>query len=462
MAASPSTPDSAQQAAEKAALNRMLELSQGSFSLSISICNSPALRDYLIGEIKGAKPQLTVVSVPRETVDVFGYVDGQCADAATEALFVVDLEGSIDSSQEDQPALRSLNASRELWERRYQCPIVFWLPEYAATLMSTAARDFWRYRSHRFEFVSEQATAMAGTSDSFAGSLSLAANLSAEEKQFRIAELEERVADAGSEVDEKLARHVFVWLAELGFLYWFCGRLDDAEATISESLRVGERYGWQRYVGIQYGHLGIVYLDQGDLKRAEEMHCKAIAIHERLGDEEHTASNYGNLGLIWHERGNLDRAAEMHTKSLKICEKFGRKKEMANDYGNLGIIYFDRENLEGAEDMHRKALAINEEFGRLDGMAASYGNIGAVYAKRGDLERAEEMFHKALRVFEKLGHHVAIANTCDGLGRLAVARDNRAAAREFWSRARDLYEQAEMSREVSQIREKLDDLAVGP
>ncbi len=63
------------QAAELAAVRRMLAVSQGCFSLSLAVCNSPALRDWIIEQLKRESPNLCVVAVPKGTVDVYDYVN---------------------------------------------------------------------------------------------------------------------------------------------------------------------------------------------------------------------------------------------------------------------------------------------------------------------------------------------------------------------------------------------------
>ena len=137
--------DLARQSDELAAMRRMLAASRGTFSLSFAVCNSPALRDYLIERLREFSPGIAVVSIPAGTADPFGVVSSTLDGRQPDALFVTDLERVVPSGVPDQAVLRSLNASRELWDRRLRCPVVFWLPQYAATLLSTQARDFWRY-----------------------------------------------------------------------------------------------------------------------------------------------------------------------------------------------------------------------------------------------------------------------------------------------------------------------------
>lgn len=447
------------QAAEVEAMKRMLDASRECFSLSMAVCNSPALRDYVIGRVRESFPDVRVVSVPKQSVDVFGAVADEVADSACAALFVVELERSIDSDQKDHPALRSLNASRGLWEQRFACPVVFWLPEYAARLTSIDALDFWRYLSHRFEFVAEQAGAVAAMSERFSGELTAAANLSADEKRFRIAELEARIRDAGESPPESLAKHVSVWLNELAFLCSFVGDLDQAEQMHRKSLEIDEKLGRLEGVATSYGNLGLIYRTRGDLDRAEEMLRKSLEIHENLGRSEGMTRDYSNLGVISQAKGNLDRAEQMHRKSLEINEKLGLLEGMAIQFANLGLISQARGDLDGAEQMHRKSLEINEELGHFEGMAGDYGNLGAICQKRGDLDGAEQMYRKSLEIDEKLGNLEGMAIEYANLGLIPKKRGDVALARRLWTRSRDLFNRVGAADQVEQLQGWLDGLS---
>ncbi len=486
------------QAAELAAMQRMIDASRDCFSLSVAVCNSPALRDYLIGDLCKSFPAVRTVTVPAETVDVFGHVVEEVDDSALAGLFVVNLEASIHSTEEDHPTIRSLNASRELWERTFRCPVVFWLPEYAATLLSIHARDFWRYRSHRFEFVSEQASAAAGLNDRSSDNIGLATELSAEEKQFRIAELEQRIEDVGEDPPKNLAIHTAVWLRELGLLYRFVGDLDRAEQMFRRALEIEERFGQEEGMARNYGNLGAVYYGRGDLDEAEQMHRDALQINERLGRQEGMAGNYCNLGAVYATRGDLNRAEEMCRKALEISkrlgrkvdiaddyhnlatvylnqgnpdqaeetllkalemhEQLGRKERMAIDYSNLSMIYETRGDLDRTEQMCRKSLEINKQLGAKEGMANNYSNLGVVYQTRGDLDQAEEMHRKSLEINKQLGFKEHVAGNCQNLGIIAEKRGEISRATELWTKARDLLAEIGIARRVEQIQKMLDSL----
>src|SRR5436309_12954653 len=141
------------QRAELAALLRLLSVGQGCFSLSIAVCNAPFLRDRLIDEVLRQVSHVVVLTIPAETSDVFAFVRDQAQIDGASGLFLVGLEASVSDSGRDQPTLRSLNASRDLWPDHFKLPVLFWLPEYAARILSETARDFWRIRNHRFSFL---------------------------------------------------------------------------------------------------------------------------------------------------------------------------------------------------------------------------------------------------------------------------------------------------------------------
>lgn len=453
-------PETARQAAELQALRRTLAASLGTFSLSIAVCNSPALRDYLIEKLSSDDDAISVFSVPADTLDVLDAARVMIRDNDPSALFLVNVEKSLPSSRDQHPVLAALNASRESWQEAYACPVVFWLPEYAAALLSVQARDFWAWRSHQFEFefVSEEATAAAGVQDHFAGGIGVLANLDADAKRFRIAELEQRISDAGEPPSPPLDGHVAAWLNELGYLFLALGHLDQAEKVMRQTLHIDEKLESDAGRAATYGNLGLVCQMRGDLDQAEEMHRKSLEIEEKLGRRECMADDYGNLGLVYRKRGDLDRAEEMHRKSLDINEKLGRPEGIANEYGNLGLVYQKRGELDRAEEMLRRSLEVYEELGRLEGMARSYGNLGMVFGKRGDLDRAEEMFRKSLEMSEKLGLPEWMASQYGNLGLVYEQRGDMELAREYWTRARDLFEQIGMPHKVDKRQRWIDEL----
>ncbi|MFH1110795.1 MAG: tetratricopeptide repeat protein [Planctomycetota bacterium] len=446
------------QTAELDAVRRMLAASRGTFSLSVAVCNSPALRDYVIDRLRAADGGIQTVRLPKDTADVLAVVREAVKGASPSTIFIIDMEQSLPSTAVEHPTLRHLNGTREAWKATYSCPIVFWVPEYAVRLLMTEARDFWAWRSHQFEFVAETATVEAGMTDRFAGDFTLAGNLPADQKRFRIAELEQRVAEAGDPPPPQLASHVSTWLSELGYLYYGIGDLDQGEAMFKKSLAIEEKLGRLEDRAAVCGNLGNIYRTRGDLDQAEAMHRKSLEIEEKLGRLEGTPASYANLGHVYYLRGDLDLAQAMYEKSLAISEKLGLLEGMATAHGSLGVIYSRRGDLDQAESMHRKSLEIEEKLGRLEETASKYANLGVVYQKRGDLEQGEAMYKKALAIDEKLGRVEGMAMRYGNLGATYKQLGDLGAAREYWTRSRDLYARIGIPHLVEKVQSWLDGL----
>ncbi len=308
---------------ELRALRRMLFASQGTFSLSLAICNSPALRDRLIEQVSSSHPGVRKIAVPAGTVDVLGYVRQEMRGQPAAALCIVDCEKSLPSDAQDWPTLRSLNASRELWAKEFPLPVTFWLPSYAATLLARYARDLWRWFSHQFEFVADEAQGAASPGLMGSSSETDISNLDADRKHLRIVELQQRIQEAWQSDDPLLMRHVSRWLQELGLLHYHLGNLDQAEHALLRAVEVDLKLGSLEGMANDYGNLGIVYKTRGDLEQAEKMYRQSLEINQKLGSLEGMAIQYTNLGILCETRGDITHTREMWSKALELYRRIG-------------------------------------------------------------------------------------------------------------------------------------------
>jgi tetratricopeptide (TPR) repeat protein len=495
---SASANQTALQQAELAAINRMLSISEGTFSLSIVICNSPSLREYLINKITEQKIGIEKISIEKNCIDVLAFVEKKITNEKPSAIFITEIENALPSDEAQPRIIGNLNASRELWQQKFSCPIVFWMAEYASAILQRDAPDFASWLSHIFEFVSEQATATTGMLDAYAGDIMSAGKLDADQKRFRIAELEQRIEEAGYPPKSKFVKYVLVWLSELAYLYLAIGDLDTAEVNIRESLRIAEKFDIQiviasaysnlgiiyqthgdldkaekmlkksleinkkvgrlKGIGYQYSNLAVIYQTRGDLEKAEQMLTKSLEIFKKLNLLEGIATQYGNLGVIYQVQGDLKKAEEMFHKVLDVENKLGRPESIATAYGNLGLIYQTRGDLEKAEQMFTKSLKIEEKFGRLEGMANQYGNLGVIYLTCGEIDKAEQMFTKSLDIEEKIERLEGIARQYANLGLVYKQRKKVEKAREFSEKALKLFKKIRIPLMVGKVQEQLDEL----
>ena len=473
------------QAAELAALRRMLDASRGCFSLSFAICNSPALRTHLIEEIRSSNPGIDVVVVSTETADVFGSVAVSIRAADRTALFVVGLEESLDSTKTRQPALASLNASRELWEQRFPYPVVFWLPDFAVTLVSSQARDFWRYRSHRFEFVSEQAGLSAAIDDALAGDFAAAGSLTVDERHFRIAELESRLTQVGPDPPTELAQHFLLWISELSFLYRSLARFDEAEAAARRHMTFAKHLGRADQIGKAQNAMGLLSQEKGDLDDALKSFREAERIARTVfgdnhpnvatcvnnigralkakgdldgalqcyreaernartacGDNHpHVAACVNNIGSVLHDKGDLDAALKCYRDAERIDrDAYGdNHPEVATDVNNIGSVLWAKDDLDGAMKCYREAERIaRAAYGdNHPTVAIRVNNIGIVLHDKGDLHGAMKCHREAERI-DRAAYgdtHPAVARDVNNIGSVLQDKGDLDGALKYYREA---------------------------
>ena len=393
--------------AELAALRRLLDFGEGHFSSSIAICNSPVERDRLIEQIRTTHPGVAVITIPPRTVDVFGHaIEGYTA--PPKALFLIGLEASVTSPEADSHTLRSLNASRDLWPNRYPCPIVLWLPEYAATALSQQARDYWRFVSHRFYFAVESPTMMprGGTTDT--DKWLNAISLSSDEKVARIAELKARIESVGNDPPPALQQHVLEWWDELATLHEFTGSLDEAlRIRREEQLPVYERLGDVRSKAMTMGYIADILQDRGQADEALRIQRdEVLPACNSLGDVKGKAVTMGKIADILQDRGQTDEALRIRREEeLPVYERLGDVRSKAVTMGKIAEVLQQRGQTDEALSLcYKEILPAFDSLGDVSHVARTWGCIADILQQRG---RTDEALHirreKELPVYERLG-----------------------------------------------------------
>ncbi|HEX41329.1 MAG TPA: tetratricopeptide repeat protein [Phycisphaerales bacterium] len=409
------------QRAELEAFRRMLTVSEGTFSLSIVLCNSPALRDHLIEHVTSEMEGIQVTRIAEDTQDIFDLAQRQMPNGRPRAVFIVDMEKAL-AGQRSERVLQGLNVSREQWRSRHQCPVVFWIAEYVVALLSTRCRDLWSWVSHQFEFVSEQATASAGLQDSYAGNTALARNLDVHEKHFRIAELEQRIADAGDDPQGQLREHVSIWQNELACLRWSLGELDTAMALHKEQERICRQLGNLEGLSSSLGNQALILQARGDLDGAMALLKEQERICRQLGSLDGLSCTLGNQAVILKARGDLDGAMALHKEEERICRQLGTLDGLACTLGNQAVILKARGDLDGAMALLKEKERICRQLGNLAGLQTSLGNQALILKARGDLDGAMALLKEQERICRQLGNLDGLSRT---LGNQALILKDR-------------------------------------
>lgn len=485
----PTEGDSARQVADFAALRRMLVVSEGCFSLSFAVCNDRTLRNELIERLREEFSGLVVVELPDETSNVYQTVCGQLRDGAPRGIIVLDLEASVPSQAKAQPTLRALNRSRELWER-FACPVVFWLAEYAAALVARRAPDFWRYRSHLFEFVSDRATVGEAIREPVPTS-EMIDGLPFEEKRFRVAELEQRINEAGSPPSTDLLPHALQWLYELAYYYrhtsqfdrtrelldravsWAnsaygqddprtavalsnlaafllaTDRLSDAEPLMWRALAIDEQNCGNDHpvIAVRLNNLAMLLAATNRRAEAEPLMRRALAIDEESFGKDHptVATDLNNLAMLLQGMNRLAEAEALMARVVTVFEKsLGENHaNMAAPLNNLALLLAATNRLAEAEPLMRRALAIDEQSHGKDHpqVATDLNNLAQLLQTTNRLGEAEPLMRRAIAICEQSfgGNHPNVATSLNNLAQLLKAANRLGEAEPFMRRSVEIF-----------------------
>lgn len=463
----------------------MLQAAQGSFSLSFAVCNDRILRDDLIGLVRKDFPGLVIVTLSPETADVHRAVLAQHSSSQPEAIFILDLEALLPLQDRTYPILRVLNSSREAWEG-LNCPVVFWLAEYAATLIAAQAQDFWRYRSHQFEFVAERGGLSEAMQEPFSG-YPMVDGLSFAEKRFRMTELEQRIREADESPSAGLETHLVAWLSELAYLYRLFNQFRQAESLLRRALGIAEAsygpdhpevasrlnnlaqllqvinrlaetepllrralaivessYGPDHpHVAVILNNLARLLKDTNRLAAAEPLIRRALAIDEMSSgpDSPNVAIRLNNLAMMLQDSNRLSEAEPLIRRALVIDEaSYGPDHpNVASRLSNLAQLLQASNRLAAAEPLMRRALAINEASFGPDhpNVAVSLNNLAILFQATNRLAEAEPLMRRALAINEASygPEHPAVAIRLNNLAQLLQNTDRLTAAEPLMRRS---------------------------
>ncbi|MBN1870748.1 MAG: tetratricopeptide repeat protein [Candidatus Omnitrophica bacterium] len=126
----------------------------------------------------------------------------------------------------------------------------------------------------------------------------------------------------------------------LGNLYYYSGRIDEAVRSYEEALKIDPGYL------AAYNNLGTAYYALG--KKNEAMAAYEQALSMDPDDVEAT----NNLGVVYKDLGKTEEALRLYNKALKIDPNF------ASAYNNIAEIYYRSQQYEQAIEYFDKAVEL--------------------------------------------------------------------------------------------------------
>lgn len=201
---------------------------------------------------------------------------------------------------------------------------------------------------------------------------------------------------AGSRYGEGVLLH---WT---GLLARYQGRLDDARASLEESLEAFVEVADPVYQAYTVREIAIVQREQGHWQEAIEGFERCLQQFRQLGDRRFEAYALQCIGTVHHRQGQVEQATAFYRQSLVLYEQIGDVSGQAATLRLLGDAQRLEQRLAEAIVSYRRSLELQlRSQGRIM-EAWTRASLGQALAASGESEAARAAWLQALPVFEEL------------------------------------------------------------
>ncbi len=386
---------------------RRLVAGRSGFSLLVLQYNDPVYRDKVISYLNLHAKSPTVFRPDPQS----GYADFEkrLPDLASghDLIHVVGLSEWLTGGSRNEK-FRGLNYHREYIAEKAPVVIALWMTEKDIRDFALQAPDMWAWRTAVIDF---------------AVSARKPVELELSRLDFEAADLTER-RQRMKEIEDYLAEHPEEsipkanLLRELGLIYQFMWRIDDALRALTEAAAIYRGRNFKREHAIVLGDIARIYAARGDIDEALRLHRQELEVYDQLGDMRSRAVALGDIARIYASRGDVDEALKLHKEEAEIFEQLGDRRSRAVVLGDIAGIYADMGDVVEALKLYKERLEAFEQLGDLEGKANSLWSIGRIEALHEDSEGALKHLSAAYSMLLKIGRIEGVCHIGLDLGRL--------------------------------------------
>ncbi len=444
-----------------------LKRAQG-FALYFAHCNVPTYRAKLTEAIRSrlTRPLVVVDTSPLAEMDqktrpaIDGFVETKLEGVSEEAVvFITGLENLLPSRDEE----RMLRAAAELnWRRgffqRMRRPMVFWLPEYALTVLARNAPDLYDWYSGVYDLEVPQRMRAAASSETLKTIQETEDHrwMSKDERDRWEDVLKDLLAKAEANSDPNNLSQVEAveqsdLLGQLGQLYLQRAEYEKAREYFTCALKISEKAFGPNHPNIatRLNNLAYVLKNLGDLQNARTLIERSLKIDEESLGPNHpnVAIDLNNLASVSQSLGELQQAKDFVERSLKISEEaFGQTHpKVAIRLTNLAEVLRNLGELQQAKDFVERSLKIDEAaFGpNHPNVATRLNNLALVLKDLGELQHARDLFERSLKIDEAAfgPNHPNVANRLNNLALVLQELGELQNARDLFERSLGIFRQ---------------------
>ena len=193
-----------------------------------------------------------------------------------------------------------------------------------------------------------------------------------------------------------------------------------AEEALGRFTARGDLDGRMRALNL----LGVIGFERGRLEDAEARLSEALTLAYRLEDSLAAARACNNLASVVHLRGRPDEAVGLYRGALLSYQRLGDRRGAAETYHNLGLTYRQLAAWDDAEKAVHQAMRHAEFVGEPGLMALTSGGRAELRIEQGDPGFAYPELERAGRLAERAADVVGTAEIRRIRG-LAALREGR-------------------------------------
>lgn len=173
-------------------------------------------------------------------------------------------------------------------------------------------------------------------------------------------------------------------LNNIGLAFFNKGDYPNALKYHLKTLRIREKLGDKKGIGVCKLNIGNIYLYQRDYDKALQHYELALKLARETNDVRHEGYAYDNIAVAYANKGDLKKALEYFELELNHYKKHNDNLGQANCLGNIGAIYTMQEDFSNALEKHRESMSIRKKINDLHGIGICYINLAGNATKTGN------------------------------------------------------------------------------
>jgi predicted ATPase/DNA-binding SARP family transcriptional activator/Tfp pilus assembly protein PilF len=213
-------------------------------------------------------------------------------------------------------------------------------------------------------------------------------------------------------------------LLNLGRIYGYTGRYDEARAAYEQSLAIGQQVGNPLAVAEALSSMGVLALIREQFDEAKSWLEEAITLNQRYEHKLRTVRDLHRLGVISMRQGKYTESVTYLENALTLYRGLGDRKSESACLIALGVGAYYGKSYDVSLHYYRVALAMAREIGDQEAVANCLSNIAIIYWEQGhSFTEAKRLTQESLAIHRANGFPALVATTLASLGIITFACD---------------------------------------